>query len=345
MKLFLVNGFFICKDNLNMEKYFIEIETGVSAVKKALGVCRRVQEDPAHAQAFEKADRSPVTLADLAAQAVITAALLNTFPTDRVVGEEDAGLLRREAKICRAVLFVAGKERPGLTEKSLSDLIDYGRRPFDTRGRFWTVDPIDGTKGFLSRRGYAVALALIDKGIVEVGILGCPGLGRRPAAGGNAGCILFAVRGGGARVLGVDGGDAEQIRRSASVSPDQARLCESVEPSHAAHEIHAAIQRRLGSHVPPVRMDSQAKYGALALDIADIYLRIPRKKDYVEKIWDHAAGTRIIEEAGGRVTDIAGNPLDFSRGETLNQNRGVVATVGGIHDRVLSAIKGVVRKC
>ena len=62
--------------------------------------------------------------------------------------------------------------------------------------------------------------------------------------------------------------------------------------------------RRLGINAPPVRIDSQAKYALVARGEADIYLRLPTRADYREKIWDHAAGALIVAEAGGVVTDI-----------------------------------------
>jgi 3'(2'), 5'-bisphosphate nucleotidase len=87
-------------------------------------------------------------------------------------------------------------------------------------------------------------------------------------------------------------------------------------------------------------MDSQAKYAAVARGDAHVYLRLPTRADYQEKIWDHAAGFLVVEEAGGRVSDITGKPLDFSLGATLASNRGVVATSGGIHNEVIKAIRG-----
>jgi 3'(2'), 5'-bisphosphate nucleotidase len=86
-------------------------------------------------------------------------------------------------------------------------------------------------------------------------------------------------------------------------------------------------------------MDSQCKYGAVARGDASIYLRLPTRSDYQEKIWDHAAGMLVVEQAGGRVSDIDGAPLDFRHGRTLARNRGVVATAGGVHARVLEAIR------
>ncbi len=103
------------------------------------------------------------------------------------------------------------------------------------------------------------------------------------------------------------------------------------------------VVRHLGVKRPPLRMDSQAKYGILARGDGTVYLRLPTQKAYVEKIWDHAAGCILVEEAGGRVTDLHGKPLDFSQGKTLAKNKGVIATNGKLHDLVLRAVQGVLR--
>ena len=75
-----------------------------------------------------------------------------------------------------------------------------------------------------------------------------------------------------------------------------------------------------------MRLDSQAKYAVVARGEAEAYLRLPTRADYREKIWDHAAGVLIVEEAGGTVTDITGRPLEFTHGRDLAANRGVIVT-------------------
>ena len=87
-------------------------------------------------------------------------------------------------------------------------------------------------------------------------------------------------------------------------------------------------------------MDSQAKYALLASGKAELFLRPPPPESPGEgaKIWDHAAGSLIVHEAGGRVTDLDGRPLDFGSGRTLSRNRGVVASNGRIHDEALSVL-------
>jgi 3'(2'), 5'-bisphosphate nucleotidase len=88
-------------------------------------------------------------------------------------------------------------------------------------------------------------------------------------------------------------------------------------------------------------MDSQAKYAVVGRGEAEIYLRLPTSADYREKIWDHAGGVLVVEEAGGRATDVDGRPLDFTRGTELSANRGVVVTNGSLHDAVLGSLRRV----
>jgi 3'(2'), 5'-bisphosphate nucleotidase len=97
----------------------------------------------------------------------------------------------------------------------------------------------------------------------------------------------------------------------------------------------------LGIRSEPYRIDSQCKYAAVARDDASIYLRLPTRADYRERIWDHAAGSLLVECAGGTVTDVEGRPLDFRHGRALERNRGVVATGGSIHAEVLEALRRV----
>ena len=90
---------------------------------------------------------------------------------------------------------------------------------------------------------------------------------------------------------------------------------------------------------PPLRIDSQVKYGVLARGDVSIYLRLPTRADYEEKIWDHAAGSLIVTEAGGEVSDVRDHPLDFSVGRLLSHNVGIVATNGKLHPQVIDAVQ------
>ena len=326
-----------------MGRYERELSAGIEAVRAAARICRAVAQRLVTADTLEKKDQSPVTVVDFASQAVVCQRLERAFPGDPVVGEEDATELRREATVLRAAVVRAVAAEvggdPGVAP--VLSWIDRGRAHADG-GRYWTLDPIDGTKGFLRGEQYAVALGLIEDGEVVVGLLGCPNL---PDGAGGRGALFAAVRGEGARRLALwDAADAEGrgIEVAHPRSPAEARFCESVESAHSDQDHSAKIAALLGITAEPLRIDSQCKYAAVAEGDASIYLRLPTKKDYREKIWDHAAGKLVVEEAGGRVSDVEGAALDFRRGRTLAANRGVVATSGGaLHDLVLAAIQQV----
>ena len=76
----------------------------------------------------------------------------------------------------------------------------------------------------------------------------------------------------------------------------------------------------------------------IACGLAEVYLRPRSRPEYRDCIWDHAAGTAVVEAAGGRVSDLDGRPLDFTRGTRLEGNRGVLASNGHIHGPVLEAL-------
>ncbi len=283
-----------------------------------------------------KDDRSPVTIADLAIQAVIAHRLAERFPNDALLAEEESEILVREPALADSVLELARHSLPDISTGDLIAALDHGRHRSSTRR--WVLDPVDGTKGFLRGEQYAVALALVVDDLVEVGLLGCPNL---PNEDGGIGCIFAARRGAGATVRSLDDETESPVTVDDVVDPSEAVFCESVEAAHAAHSDQAEIAARLGISRPPVRIDSQCKYALLARGDASIYLRLPRKRDYREKVWDHAAGSIIIEQAGGRVSDLAGTPLDFSEGRHLARHHGIVATNGHIHDQVLRACREV----
>jgi len=81
------------------------------------------------------------------------------------------------------------------------------------------------------------------------------------------------------------------------------------------------------------------KYAAIARGDAEIFMKFARS-GYKEKIWDHAAGVVIVEEAGGVVTDAGGDPLDFSKGVYLEGlDRGIIACSGlPLHHKFIAAV-------
>ena len=320
--------------------YESEISIAILSVEKACGLCKSVQSSLVSEETMEKKDRSPVTVADFGAQAIVIHELKKAFPDDPIVAEEDA----KELTICggdpllKSIVKHLELHLPGLSEEEIITTINQGGHEGGNQGRFWTLDPIDGTKGFLRKEQYAVALALIENGEVVLGVLGCPNL----SIGKSSGAIFYAAKGQGAYIKPIDEDEKSNIMVSNIDSVDEANFCESVESSHSSHDDSAKIAELLKVTKEPVRIDSQCKYGVLARGEASIYLRLPTSKDYEEKIWDHAAGYIVVKEAGGEVTDCNGNSLDFSLGRTLKNNTGIVGTNGRIHEEVISAVKQVI---
>ena len=318
--------------------YEKEKEVVIAAVKLAAKLTQQVREDIP--EAIEKKDKSPVTVADYGSQAIICQALGQAFPNDPIVGEEDAAQLSQPSMaptLSKVTNYIA-ELIPNTTSEKVVQWIDRGNG--EVGSRYWTLDPIDGTKGFLRQDQYAVALALVESGEVKLGVLGCPALATES---GETGVLFVAVRGEGTRKMPLVGGGQPHSIKVVS-SNDGANFCfvESVEASHGDQSRQKAVAEACGITADSVRVDSQAKYGIVASGQAALYLRLPSPKspNYREKIWDHAAGSIVVEEAGGRVTDMYGKPLDFASGAKMVHNRGVVVSNGLIHDLVLTALQG-----
>ena len=299
------------------------------------------------AKSILKEDRSPVTVADMGIQAIAGALLEQYLPGAVLVGEESSDHLRSEAgaddleKVTGYVHSFLPHARPG----RVCQWIDKGRAK--PEGTFWTIDPIDGTKGYLRGGQYATALALIKNGELELAALGCPELVLQNHKPWGKGVGIFAVRGRGCWAASLD--DLEDSKRwvrlevSKCQDMGQARLLDSFDPEHKNVEKNQAVRDKLGIKPPPVIMDSLAKQAVLAAGDAEIFFRIlPRKEPgHREKIWDVAAGALAITEAGGRVTDLNGQELDFSAGLTLARNPGLVCTNGLLHETLLDGIRAV----
>jgi len=324
-----------------MNDLSLERRVAADAVAEAVLLCMAVQAELTSADALQKGDRSPVTVADFGAQALVCRRLSQAFPHDPIVAEEDSSELVDPAneELLEAVVSHVAARAPSATPEQVAEWIDSGNG--DVADRFWTLDPIDGTKGFLRGMQYAVALALVENGAVSVAVLGCPAL---PLAlddpSGGTGSLFVAARGQGTEMSALDGTGQHPVGVATEDERGARRFVESVESSHGDAELQEAAASAAGFVDPPLKLDSQVKYGAVARGDAALYLRIPsrHRSDYREKIWDHAAGALIVTEAGGRVTDMFGRSLDFGAGIELREGAGIVASNAKVHDLVLEAL-------
>ena len=321
------------------------LRTAVNIVADACRVARAVQRNLEKVRKITKDDRSPVTVADFAVQAMVQLGLALREDRPLIVGEERAGALRdpEQRPVLDAVAEAVHAWREHITTDEVLTAID--ACDHDGSGEaYWTLDPIDGTKGFLRGQQYAIALARIEAGRVTLAVMGCPNLSIDQSASvaeaDAQGTLYIATAGGGAWELPANKPAAQPERvKVAQLGPTQRiRACESVEAAHSKQSDTARILEELGGAGEPVRLDSQCKYAVVARGQADAYLRLPTKKDYVEKIWDHAAGMLIATEAGAVVTDVTGAELDFTQGRTLQANRGIICAVPDIHPRIIDAI-------
>ena len=295
------------------------------------------------AKDITKSDLSPVTVADFAVQAVVGHALGAVFPDAVLVGEETSAALREAGneEVLALVARFTARYVPGATEDSVCEWIDRGGG--EPGARFWTLDPIDGTKGYLRGGQYAVALALIEDGKVILGALGCPALDPACAPREGDGAVAVAKRGAGAWSRSLNDGGFHRLTVSPCTDPTHARMMRSFEAGHTNVDQVDDIAAKLGVAGEAVGMDSQAKYAVLAAGGGELLFRLlsPKRPDYKEMIWDQAAGAILLEEAGGKITDLSGKPLDFGQGKTLAANRGVFASNGPLHEAGLAAIAAV----
>lgn len=214
----------------------------------------------------EKADKSPLTEADIAAHAIISRRLSALSPSLPILSEED----------------LEGFSGP------------------DQAGRYWLVDPLDGTKEFIKRNGeFTVNIALIAKGRPVLGVVFAPVLDT----------IYFAAQGVGAfRQIGE--GKQEQICVAEHYGETSWKVVGS--RSHAGESLGEMLQL-LGAH-EILSMGSSLKFCMVAEGSADVYPRLGPTS-----LWDTAAAQCIVEQAGGRVVKLTGEPLDYGdTSEILN---------------------------
>lgn len=207
-----------------------------------------------------KTDGSPVTEADHRAQEMICAGLGRLDPDLPIVAEEECRLTSDEAR---------------------------------SPGRFWLVDPLDGTKEFLNRNGeFTINIALIEGDTPVLGVILAPALHRLFACDAESGAVVE------------DG--AGRRRLSARTIPAEGATV----VSSRSHGDPEALSRCLtGQKVAAsICAGSSLKFCLVAAGEADVYPRFGRTME-----WDTAAGDAILRAAGGTVTDLEGRPLLYGK--------------------------------
>ncbi|KAL5986912.1 hypothetical protein ACLOJK_015247 [Asimina triloba] len=377
----IANGF------QSSDKCSQELDIAVRVVHMACSIGQKVQErlvERSNEQVKSKDDDSPVTVADWSVQATVSWVLSECFGSSNIsiVAEEDVQTLSKvealgllESVVSTVNECLAESPKFGLTgpKKALGvpDVLDAIGRCNSSggpKGRYWVLDPVDGTLGFVRGDQYAIALAMIEDGEVVLGVLGCPNypmkkewlsyhhryyrfmskLSPSTTDSWQKGCVMYAQKGTGEawmQPLVHDGmnlvwpNSARAIQVSSIDDPALATFCEPVEKANSSHSFTAGLAHSVGLRNQPLRVYSMVKYAAIARGDAEIFMKFARA-GYKEKIWDHAAGVCIIQEAGGVVTDAGGRPLDFSRGIYLEGlDRGIIACSGAVlHEKIIKAV-------
>ena len=212
-----------------------------------------------------KADASPLTAADLAAQQVIV-----------------DGLSQLEARL--PILSEEAKALPWSERQHWS--------------RYWLVDPLDGTREFVKRNDeFTVNIALIDQRRSVLGVVLAP----------VTGDLYVAELGGGAWLQRQAGAEWQRLHTRALAQPPTV----AGSRSHGGSQ-HSVLERLVGADYQMLALGSSLKFCLIARGEADIYLRQGLTSE-----WDTAAAQCVLDEAGGAVLDLRGQPFRYNRGESL----------------------------
>jgi len=328
---------------MNHPHYSLELTVALQAVRIACIIARQAREEFNEEEDVTiKPDRSPVTVADYAVQAWINAALNAHFPSDPIMGEEDNYIpyYFQTEPFTERIIALVQAQRADFDETGILKAVGLATSTGGRAGRFWCLDPIDGTRGFIRGGQYAIALALIEDGDVKLGLLGCPNLplnANDPDS--EMGVIFTAVKGQGAFASNLSGTVSMPISVDSITDMKSAILGTPVEMGRVPREILNRFAHSSRIKAEPYRIDSQCKYAVLARGEISLYVRLPStKKEHRGYIWDHSAGVLIVQEAGGIVTDLAGRALDFSQGQLLQSNRGILAVNPHLYAQVLENV-------
>jgi 3'-phosphoadenosine 5'-phosphosulfate (PAPS) 3'-phosphatase len=258
-----------------------------------------------------KADQSPVTIVDLLHQTQVQQLLRRDFVGDALLCEEPRNLQERHAAEAAAL----SREVYGLEiEPGFDELPSEGER-------VWVLDPIDGTKGFLGGRYFALALACFVAGVPRFAVMAVPGGDHEKPLGIDR-SIAFAIAGRGswssAVVEGTDPTWAS-LAEPASRRSGPVRVAVSL-----AHGGPLAERLRGTAGIELVELDSQAKYLAVAHGDIDAYLRAARDDGKSDLLWDHLPGGLVAREAGCVVRHFDGAPMVYEPREAIAFHGGVV---------------------
>lgn len=340
----------------------LTVQRAVLATKRVLGADR--------SNGMDKDDDTPVTIGDLAAQALIVSALHHAFPEDTFLGEETAKMLRADDGLAEKVwelvrtthLDIASDVQveeeilaTPTSKEEMMDLIDLGMGEGfgkKKKGRIWVMDPIDGTLTFMRGQQYAVCLCLLEDGKQKVAVLGCPNLSLEQlpitenTVSKEGGYLVSTKVECGVTLRRISSGSLQPAKRAVSRgifnSLSQLGNIEALESNSMDHVKNKMVAEKLGMSWPGVDIWSQQmKYIAMAVGGHDVMVRIPVNDGHRTALWDHAGGHLLAEEMGIKITDVEGKDIDFGEGRRFYKNLGNVAAPVALHAQVLKTVQEV----
>ena len=216
-------------------------------------------------------------------------------------------------------LIVTGLQREFPNDGILAEeSVDTTRRL--GKSRVWMVDPLDGTNGFIAGNGdFAVQIGLVENGECIVGVVYQP----------LTGTLYRAVIGEG---TWIERPQLDPERARVSENRELAKMRLAASRSHRSSRMNKVVQR-FGFREEVQRGSVGIKIGLLVEQQCDVYIHLsPRTKQ-----WDTCAPQLILTEAGGSMTDLFGQPLNYNVPEVQNRN-GLVASNGIAHDRIVEKL-------
>jgi len=268
---------------------------------------------------FEKQDKTPVTYADLATQIFIISELKKGFPNDQIIAEEEGSLIDENSK----KIFKKCFKDLNIDVKSIKDTVNYRGGPSE---RQWSIDPIDGTQGFVEGLSYAVGLGFMVNSNPKVCAIAVPNYNEDGLA------IFTAEKDQGARAS-YGGKDAISIYVSVQTEIEKIRMCHSL---HYDKPWVMEFAEKVGIK-QFIQIDSMLKYCMVADGSADLYIK-PLDPEHTFT-WDFMPGDLIVREAGGKITDLKGAPLKFKLNNCIFTAPGYIASNEILHEKILNLIR------
>lgn len=323
----------------------MQIEPMIAAVRDACRLTRTLQQRAVQGiDKFSAAKNAsePVTIADYGAQALIGRAIMQHYPDDGALGEE-SGQQFAQIVASDQQQVVIGLLSDILGEPvSVEDVVtwlDYGKDR--CAARTWVIDPIDGTRGFISGRHYAICAGTLENGVPTNAVMGCPHYA--PGNGAPPGAIFY-TSGGALYRADMEGQHAQRVSVSARANAAEWIAVQSYEDAARGKKDAEKVLKAANLYglVRIQEIDSMEKYALVGCGDADLMIRLPEAgRTSPHMIWDHVAGVALVLAGGGMATDYNGQPLDFSQGKTL-PNRGMLISSGIMHDSIARTAAGLV---